>query len=385
MAIAVEIRPTAGPVAAEQPRERAGPLPALTGVRFLAALWVVGVHCFSITLPPGTIHDVVASGGLAVSLFFVLSGFVLAYSYTDTEGRLRGSRRDFYVARIARLAPLYLLGLALGIGPALMVQSPPYLQANPIAVTLLTLTATQAWVPYLHYVWDGPAWSLSVEVVFYLLFPALVEALAPLRRRGLWCGIVACYVAVFLPSLFYEALRPDRLSTAPLGYWAELVLYNPLVHLPEFLMGVLIGRLFILGRARGRRLDWLSGPAALLAVTLILRLVALPPSMPGDGMAPGWLAPVFGLLIWALACGRGPLAWLLSRPLLLLLGEASYGLYLLHVPLWQWLQVPWGRPVFWYNAGLPYALGFAVLATCVSVVTYRLVECPARRWLRHHL
>ena len=117
------------------PEQSRKSLHALTGARFLAAFWVLAYH-FAIqfrfdTLPgkaPSTgalplgLAPIILQGHLAVDFFFILSGFILSYTYVSSEGALRGSRREFWVARIARVYPVYLLGLALGLGPFLKIE-----------------------------------------------------------------------------------------------------------------------------------------------------------------------------------------------------------------------------------------------------------------------
>src|ERR1700759_2829392 len=86
-------------------------LAAITGLRFLAASGVVLYHFSRVPLPQwaAPIEHVIGSGFVGVNLFFILSGFIMAYSYTSPDGRLRGTRRNFWAARYARIAPAYLL------------------------------------------------------------------------------------------------------------------------------------------------------------------------------------------------------------------------------------------------------------------------------------
>src|SRR4051812_19791262 len=143
--------------AREQARERVPQLPALTGLRFVAALGVVFYHFGAPVLPSGPLQALGAGGAAGVTCFFVLSGFVLAYTYLPAGSNgLRGTARAFYLARLARIYPAYLLALLCGLGPALW--SPPLSHMRLLApltglVGLDTVTLTQAWLPFARSIW----------------------------------------------------------------------------------------------------------------------------------------------------------------------------------------------------------------------------------------
>jgi peptidoglycan/LPS O-acetylase OafA/YrhL len=130
----------------------------------------------------------------------------------------------------------------------------------------------------------------------------------------------------------------------------------------------------------GRWGGWISEAAG----GVILALLAVSPWLSFILLHNGLLAPAFGLLIFGLASGRGPLAWILSRPGLVLLGEASYALYLLHQPLWWWATTL--RHV---NAldrqPTSFFLGYVAVTLAASVVLLQLIEKPGRRALRRRL
>src|SRR5262249_9958006 len=122
------------------------------------------VVCYHYAPPgmPRLFDNIARNGHLAVGLFFVLSGFVLAYNYAGREV----SARKFWLARFARIYPAYLLGFLL-IAPAVVFRY----QDNPGKLTASGLAAgtlLQAWIPRLELAWNGPGWSLSNEAFFYL-------------------------------------------------------------------------------------------------------------------------------------------------------------------------------------------------------------------------
>src|SRR5947209_7185962 len=132
-------------------------------MRFLAAVTVVAFHFAPLPALNGS-----DAGPAAVTLFFLLSGFIL--TYTARPGR--GSVREFYVARFARIYPAYLLGLGLAIALLPMgIYHPNQWCVVPTNGLLPDLFAVQAWFPDRAACLNGPAWSLSCEVLFYALFP----------------------------------------------------------------------------------------------------------------------------------------------------------------------------------------------------------------------
>jgi len=355
------------------------PLDALTGLRFFAAAHVVLYHFADPVLPaatPAAVRNVVAHGYVGVSFFYLLSGFILAYNYVhrSEEGavRLRGTSRAFWWNRFARVYPLYLVAwlaaAPVSISHRLAADASSVVFAAKTTVAgLVSLGLVQAWLPGAHTWWNPPSWSISVEALFYAAFPALLpRLLAPRRSRfGLALGLYA--FALVAPASYLVTTR-DELVLA-------LVKYNPLLHLPTFALGILLAELFDSPvRERLRRARVHLGVGAMIVLGLLL---ATPPGATNLLFHNGLLAPAFGALILAVALGLPVVAPALSSPLLLLLGEASFGLYILQSPVWSG----------WRRLGLGLSPGVDLVAFCcvlvaISVAVHRLVELPARRWLR---
>jgi len=162
-------------------------LPALTGIRFFAAFYVVLFH----SLPwvskhydlPKPMQIFFVNGYLAVALFFLLSGFILAYTY---DGQIEGSskRLHFWQARFARIYPVYFLSLILAYF---------FQRSLPLTSRVAVVTMVQAWNPFragLAGAWNYPAWSLSVEAFSILFFRSAasdVSAKQPRSSDPTWC------------------------------------------------------------------------------------------------------------------------------------------------------------------------------------------------------
>jgi peptidoglycan/LPS O-acetylase OafA/YrhL len=348
---------------------------ALTGLRFVAALPVVLFHVLPRAAMPGWAGAVADLGYVSVGLFFILSGFVLAYAYSGKGGEVDAP--SFYRNRFARIYPVYALAMLVALPEFARAYEYLGLPRGEFGLdVLLRFLLIHAWHPGTMKYYNVPSWSLSCEAFFYLLFPVLLPAVFRIPPSKVVRSLVAVLaLALFAPAMF-EWTYPGA-TPATENYQVLMIKFHPLVRLPEFLAGLLLGRLFVgtEGRLEARRADRLV-LAALAGVGLAIVL-----RMPYVLLHTGGLAVPFALIVWALASERGRIAaWLGSRPMVIL-GEASFALYILHVPAFRIME-GWAA-----GRGMPVGtVGFAFQAIAglilVSLVVYRLFEVPMRRWIR---
>ena len=376
--------------------QRKPPLHALTGLRFLAALYVVSLHYAPKSLKAASpaLENFIASGYTAVSFFFVLSGFVLAYSYMDSDGSMTVSRRTFWVARLARIYPAYAFGLLLmfpkflgdmmdGAGTLIRVIGRVTVFGS-VSVGLL-----QAWWPKTALLWNFPAWTLSVETVFYLSFPFLTAWLVSRwhTKQALLTAIFLFWALSQVAPILYLAMDPEKLGNpSPAwsglfsgsfdGFWMRLVRFNPLFHLPEFLIGMCLGKLFLIRPATG------GGFIAPIALMSLCAALACSPLLPFPMLHNGLLAPIVCILIYALASGGGALGRLLSARPFQLAGEASYSVYILQVPIWLGFSRIIGSD---HPRGMADFLGYLTFLIVVSALVLRFIEIPGRKMLKNRL
>lgn len=366
----------------KQPHTAVSHLKPLTGLRFVAAMLVVAFH---FVLRAGIASGSLFSQGyLGVNFFFLLSGFILVYTYVDPVGRMRLTPYDFWVARLARIYPVYLLGFVVAAGPYLFQH---HSAGASIVTALADIALTQAWIPTpAGTAWNGPGWSLSAEAFFYLAFPFTVLYIARFTRRQAFVALGASWFISLGFALILGRLATVHGAIVWGGVWGRALSYNPLVRLPEFGMGMALGRLFILTPSGRRMKDRaaVSGPAliSVFAPIGIVGALSIANSVPGALVNNGLFDPLFALLIYSLAFGQGPLAALLSTPLMIFLGEASYAIYILHYSLWDWM-------VHLLRGGLLSSLpelGFFAVYLCAvigaAVLSLRFLERPARRAIR---
>jgi peptidoglycan/LPS O-acetylase OafA/YrhL len=168
------------------------------------------------------------------------------------------------------------------------------------------------------------------------------------------------------------------------GTWLTVLKFNPVLRLPEFLMGVVLGRLFALEAPSRERTGSLMAPAAAL---LMLGVFAFSQHVPFPLMHNALLAPVYALLVYGLARGGGWLGGLLARAPMVRLGEASYSLYIFQYPVWLGVGAlavaagPWvelSSPRVLFAVFLPVMIG-------VSLLCHRYVEAPLRARVRSAL
>jgi peptidoglycan/LPS O-acetylase OafA/YrhL len=347
-------------------------LPALTGVRFLLALWVVFHHLtgrrmmlenWAASLPVW-LHEIVRGGYLAVGTFFVLSGFVLARSY----GSVRWSRENlirYGVGRFARVYPAYLLSLLI-VSPFILkfLSTPGKASTGEKAAVFASYVfVLQGWAERATVHWNTPAWSLSCEFFFYLCFPLLAFFL---RKKRALTVAAALAATLALPPLLARLGVPD--------FW------KPLTDMADFLLGIgaagVYERVSRSGSWMARRGWWLYCPAVAGGAIL----VAFP------GLVTGWttmeaaLRPMSAALVIGLGLGGGFPARMLSTRIASMLGHASYSLYILHVPLLWWFSRYWWRPT-----GLRLAIAVAAYligVVVVSIAVFQFVEGPANRRIR---
>lgn len=350
-------------------------LRALTGLRFLAALPVVLFHVLPRPAMPAWAGSLADLGYVSVGLFFILSGFVLAYAYSAREGEV--DKPTFYRNRFARIYPVYALAMLIALPEFARTYEWLELPRGEFGIdVILRFLLIHAWHPGTMKYYNVPSWSLSVEAFFYLVFPFLLPAVYRIRTHEVVRSLIAVLVlAAFAPAIFEWAYPGTTPATE--NYRVLMIKFHPLVRLPEFLAGMLLGRLFV-----GRTTSLSPARADLLvAASLAFVGLAVGLGMPYVLLHTGGLAVGFAVLVWALASGRGRVAGLLASKPLVLLGEASFALYILHVPLFRILE-PMAAARGILIGTVPFALAMTLTLVAISIVVYRAFEVPMRRWLR---
>jgi peptidoglycan/LPS O-acetylase OafA/YrhL len=351
---------------------------ALTVVRAPAAIAVVAFH-FALESVPGTawlLRRIVGSGFIAVGFFFVLSGFVLAHHYANQPFRQPAELRRFWVRRFARIYPLYLLSLVAGAAAGWPKSVDELTTFREIARVGLQLALFNAWHHVAMFKWNWAAWSLSVEAAFYFAFPWIFVALRKLSTRRLWQLTAACWMMTFIAPALYGALDPDGfgrpLEAHDNGLYAWYLKFFPVHHFPEFVAGVATG---VLWTRRSPNFAADRSLGALAGTTAVLGIVVATVWVPDAYLHSGVLVPVFLALIVGLSAPGRFGAAMVWAPLIVL-GRASYAIYILHVPIFL-LMARFDRAM-WSSPGHGLSL-YAVTLVVASVAAHRWIEQPCRR------
>jgi peptidoglycan/LPS O-acetylase OafA/YrhL len=368
-----------------------GEIKALTGLRIVAALWVVLFHfrpMLSDVSPDflDNLAPVLNCGAQGVDLFFMLSGFVLTWNYLERMGRSWSMRATahFLWLRLARVWPVYLVTLHLAALWVIFtlhvghVPSPDAAQLSAISYVRQVLLVQLWFVPFFDdSSWDGPAWSISAEWLAYVLFSGLVLVVLRMKQATR---------ARSLMLLAFAASLPPILMLLTSGHF-----YTPWSWLPRIVTQFTAGALACAAVRRLRLTDRSRRVAGYLSLLLLATMVGVlywfnahPISGVVENDSGGVVDVLFVPLVITLAIGVGSLPRVLSTRVMVYGGQISFCLYMIHELVhtsWGWAVeqfelVPQDNPWKWN------VIGLLVIALVLSALMYHVIEEPARRWMR---
>lgn len=351
-------------------------LPCLTGSRFVAAFLVVLFHFGWLHPFPWLLFQY---GRAAVSFFFILSGIVLTHVYYQPviTGKIHWA--GFFNLRLSRIIPLHVATWMVATVLHLYFGWWHYHENNPVLSWITGLLCVQVWFPTLDnlFRWNAQAWSISCELFFYALFPFILPLLARYlkSRTSIIVGAVGAYLLQLLlcfstTCILEKLIEPGHsfLGYTSPGYaTSEILLVFPPLRLGEFVVGMCIGLLLLDARpvVKSRVLANCLLGVCIVALILFMRLPWA--ATVTDTRTYLLVVPILGVLATVLVSGKTVITALLNHPLAILLGEASYALYLVHL-----FFLPPDNPTL-----LQYAL--CLVGTIVaSLIFYFFLERPAR-------
>lgn len=338
--------------------------PALDGLRTVAVGIVICAH--------GGVAWF-RSGGVGVDIFFVLSGFLITTILSGEFARTGTiSFKNFYARRFLRLAPALALTCAL-VG----LMKPRFGEPFPGTDILLALSYTANWAQALfgyYMTWLNHCWSLAIEEQFYLLWPLVIIGLErtvrpPAAKAGLLLGAAAC-IAIYR-AWHVGVWTDERLNFGLDTRMDTLMLGAALCYTVQWWRArVPAGRGDVTcERPAGTRALQILAPCALLTLFLIPRIVT-------------WYSPWMGWIGYVIVGGLAAavladlvigqhslLAKVLATRPLVFVGKISYGLYLLHLPVFFMVEkvIP--------NSPLLVRLGWKVaLSLVLATASYYLIE-----------
>lgn len=350
-----------------------GYFPALTGIRAVAALMVYFHHFNPFTGPMfgKFIPAFIAEFHVGVTIFFVLSGFLISYRYEELF-RIKQMRwRDYFVNRFGRIYPVYFLA-------TIVVFLPFYCHcvfSAQLPVLFLNLSFLRGFFSDYRDTGISAGWSLTVEELFYFLFPLIVGFS---RRISLWLQAVAgLSFGIGLVFLFRDLSFHGFFSS--FQFLFEFTFFGRCF---EFFTGIFLARTVrkkgIPNQVPGKSRCTLVG-AAWIAVCIAG--LAVNKAVLREG---GWwlsaetllnnfiLPPGIALLFYGLLSERSAARWVLSSSLFSALGKSSYVFYLIHIPLFAVLYFRWGQ----------HPLPVLLVITVIAWLIYIGVEQPLNRLIR---
>lgn len=329
----------------------------LTSLRFFAAFAIVLYH-IPFVLPSLYAGAAFSRLSLGVDFFFVLSGYVLGVTYAAQKDL---NTPQYFLRRFARIYPVFLLTNV--VWAFLFLSSWGVSTQDKWNSGIAHLLLVNAFFSGFAFTlgFNAPAWTISCEAFFYTVFPLM-------RRRGaLFVALVTLLVFVLLYRTFVVEL--NSLYPNFFGFFPPMLLW-------KFAAGLALAQLW-----RPRQIDILRATALEILSLALLAFAAFQTFQVGlDVYEIGLIAATL-LTIAVFACQSGAISRSLLWPPLVLLGEASYGLYLWHHMLMVWaaryLPADPGGKI----SRVVFAIAIIAPIILLSVLTYRWFESPLRRWI----
>jgi peptidoglycan/LPS O-acetylase OafA/YrhL len=396
-------------------------VPGLTGLRFVAAFSVLLGHGLSTLAehetPFGWIYWVKQMSGFGMTLFFVLSGFVIHYNYAAMvrHESLRGVAAYLW-ARFARLYPLFLLMLLVNIVVSsrfrdLLSGHPERFESTLQALPYF-LTSIHSWVyvpiqgnALISAIGGGSpiTWSISTEWFFYFLYPCIAWLLLKPRQSRIAAAalVLWCLAWIALATNLYDRtpaidawgighFGPDAsIDTHQQDSFVRWLLYlSPYLRMGEFILGALAAQFYVLMRSRPvTRAENICGAVAPIAAVLSLPCIIYLMYSPDVAInvfrkmnMNFALGPTAAAVIFCAARYTGLTGVLNTKPLLAL-GEASYSIYLTHEIVLVTVDKLLPGPHSLAADLVKLAAEVGIIFT-VALLLYRFYEVPSRKWLR---
>lgn len=339
---------------------------SLSGLRFLAALFIFSFHFGSSYLSKNSHFKMlgffVGHGFLCVSLFFILSGFVITFGYQNKVGR-RKEIMYFYGARLSRIYPIYLISLA--------VSAPLFLPQNYDLLKLIsTIFLYQAWdfptstsIDYMV----PPAWALSIEVFFYIAFPLFIFIINKLHECSLFFLAFLCCVVIFVFST--PTIGPNMAAVhMKLTYNFLGLVPLPFLRMWEFILGIVLAKLFQIHEEKiaAYATTWITG-GVIFSILCIYSFFI-------NKYMYNLSIILMSCLVVLLAVNGNFFAKALSTKTMTFLGGCSYAIYIMQASTRKIAEL--------LHSHALVAASNIVLCFSISIILYVYVENPSYKYLK---
>lgn len=339
----------------------------LTFTRFIAAVSIVIFHFGkgSYLFNNKYVLFISQQANFGVSYFFILSGFVMiiANFYKENINVI-----DYYKNRLARVYPVYIVAIFLIIFANRF-------QSINISDLFLNTFMLQSWIPQKALTLNFPGWSLSVEMFFYISFPFLsnkIYSKQKLKITAIW--IISFW---FISQIIFHLLATEIFYIP--NYSSLDIHYNPLAHFNEFLIGNLTGLFFI------RNIKNTTRNNLFLIIILMFLLIFLLRFPLGFDFHNGLLALIFAPFILLISSTNDKITAIFSHKIFIFLGEISFGIYILQLPVWKFFSDFRMWRYFGLDPELNFTSSFFIrlfILILVSSLSYLYFEKPLRNLIK---
>lgn len=336
-------------------------LSALTGLRFFAAFYVFIFHIYIRTddrIPSRIIHLIINNGALGVNIFFMLSGLILFYNYYDKKIHWG----EFMLKRLAKIYPVYLLGLLSCIAVGYITQTHVKDLAKMIIIDLSLL---QSHIPHLSMKWyGGGAWSISTEFFFYSLSPFIILMIKDLKTKTLYILLAFAYIMSIVPGILFNMNK--------INFFLHYSF--PISRLPEFLIGNIFATLIFIKNIK------VSNP--ILLFILFISSIAfyfLGDRIKGYTIFNFFIIPVsFTIMYFLINNPKNTITNIIGGGIFEYLGKISYSFFIIQIPICFYIDYT----LFLQekNIILWTSIIFVINIILASIV-YHLIEVPTHKFL----
>ncbi len=333
--------------------------------RFVAAIIVVVFH-YGANIKPFqnvVIQKVIQTGNLFVIYFFLLSGFILSIAYFEKIEKISYSK--FVFLRLSRIYPAFLLSILISL---LFLYSQNYPFQPILLCKILSLTHgwVNPWVEESGQLLNPPAWTLSLEFCFYLLFPLLFKCLNKLNTIRLNLIILACFCYNFLIQTQLLMLYDFLNKYAP----------QPFLFVHIFILGAAMGLLF----ARKYPINIITHNhfyVLLLSVLVAILMIFYANITMWNST---FMVGIFAFFIWHLAIDSSWFTVVFSNKYLVLLGDISFGVYILQAPVKNMYDKLLDH--FGFNYPTMYFYFYLIVLLAIAYLSFVFIEKPFQIWVK---
>ncbi len=343
----------------------------LTSLRFVFALMVFSSHLINFLKGNEIYNSYFLEGKFGVSFFFILSGFILSFNYKNKFLEKKDFKK-FYISRIARIYPVHILtliiALPLSLGGFFLK---PFVWFIKFLLNLLLL---HSFIPIknFYFSFNGPSWSISDEMFFYLLFPFFILMFNKIKLSKFYS-----FVFILLISLSIQFF-PDTIVN---GYFYV----NPFFRITDFIIGILIFYIYDSKKVEAY-IKYKNTFTFIEIGSIILFFIffTFHKYIPFGYRLFGYYWIPMSLLILIFSYQSGYISKLLSGKMMIVLGEISFSFYLIHQLIIKFIYAL-NKKMHWTENGILLILVVFFISLILSYLMYNFIELPSNRYLKNKL